>query len=84
MKEIRVLGCYVENRIAEAGEVQGVLTKYGCNIKTRLGLHAVTDESCAVDGLIVLELCGAASECDALESALASCKGVRLQKMVFG
>ena len=83
MKEIRVLGCYVENRIAEASEIQGALTTYGCNIKTRLGLHAVTEDSCAMDGLIILELCGAASECDALEKALAACKGVKLQKMTF-
>lgn len=83
MKEIRILGCYVENRVAEAGEIQGVLTKFGCNVKTRLGLHAVTDGSCAVDGLIILELCGPAAECDALESALAACKGVKIQKMVF-
>ncbi|MBN1616028.1 MAG: hypothetical protein JW875_01850 [Spirochaetales bacterium] len=83
MKEIRVLGIHVENRIAEAGELQAILTRYGCNIKTRIGLHEVTDNHCSTNGLIILELCGEVSEWDALEHDLKACKGTKVQKMVF-
>ena len=54
MKEICVLGIFVADRIVEAGEVQKCLTKYGCNIKTRIGLHDVDDNQCSVNGLIIL------------------------------
>lgn len=83
MKEIRVLGIYVENRIAEAGEVQTILTKYGCYIKTRIGLHEVSEGQCSTNGLIILELCGEPKEWDHIEKELKSCKGVKLQKMAF-
>ena len=83
MKEIRVLGVALENRISEAKEVQAILTQYGCNIKTRLGLHNVDDNQCSTNGLLILELCGDPKEWDALESALKNCKGVKLGKMSF-
>lgn len=83
MKEIRILGLYLENRISEAKEVQGILTQYGCNIKTRLGLHAVDENQCSTNGLMLLELCGDPKEWDALEKALKACSGVKLQKMSF-
>ncbi len=83
MKEIRVLGVYVENRIAEASEVQALLTEFGCSIKTRLGLHEVDDNQCSTNGLIILELCGSRDDMDSLESRLKALKGVSVQKMVF-
>lgn len=83
MKEIRILGVYVENRVAEAKEVQGILTQYGCNIKTRLGLHEVDESHCATNGLMLLELTGEAKDQDALEKALVACKGVTVKKMTF-
>ena len=83
MKETRILGVYLENRVAEAGEVQGILTKYGCSIKTRLGLHEADADRCSSHGLILLELAGDAAEWDKLEKDLAACKGVRVGKMSF-
>ncbi len=83
MKEICVLGVYVENRIAEASEVQALLTEFGCSIKTRLGLHEVDDNQCSTNGLIILELCGSRDDMDSLESRLKALKGVSVQKMVF-
>lgn len=83
MKEIRVLGVHVENRVAEAGEIQGILTKYGCNIKTRIGLHEASEDSCGTNGLIILELGGNSADWDALEKGLNSCKGTKVQRMSF-
>jgi len=83
MKEIRVLGIHVENRVAEAGEIQGILSKYGCSIKTRIGLHEASEDQCSTDGLIILELGGNAADWDALEKALRASKGTKVQKMSF-
>ena len=58
---IRILGIQVTNRFQLAGEVQKVLTRYGCSIKTRLGLNDEDMESDAA-GLIILELTGDENE----------------------
>ena len=39
-------------------KVQEVLTKYGCNIKTRLGLHDGVLEQCSDVGFIMIEFVG--------------------------
>jgi hypothetical protein len=48
----------IDHRSTEAVKVQSILTDFGCNIKVRLGLHEVSKEFCANDGLIVLEVEG--------------------------
>ncbi|HNU54321.1 MAG TPA: hypothetical protein PLL58_01130 [Candidatus Syntrophosphaera sp.] len=48
----------IDRRSTEAASVQSILTDYGCNIKVRLGLHEVSKEFCANDGLIILEVEG--------------------------
>jgi hypothetical protein len=82
-KEIRVLGVLITNREKEAGTLQGILTKFGCSIKTRLGLHEISDDLCSPCGLILLELLGDTSEMDKLEKELGLLSGVQLKKMVF-
>ena len=39
-----------------APKVQELLTKHGCIIKTRLGLHEASTNSCSQSGLIILDL----------------------------
>ena len=46
----------VEPRVSTAPIVQDILTKYGCIIHTRIGLHEATKDSCSNSGLIVLNL----------------------------
>ena len=82
-KEIRILGVLIHDRQKEAGDVQKVLTKYGCSIKTRLGLHEVSDDLCSTSGLVLLELFGDAGEMDKLEKELDAVAGAQVQKMVF-
>ncbi len=48
----------IDHRTTEATRVQGILTDFGCNIKVRLGLHEISKEFCANDGLVVLEVEG--------------------------
>jgi hypothetical protein len=82
-KEIRILGVLITNRVKEAGKVQGILTKFGCSIKTRLGLHEISTDLCSPCGLILLELLGDTTEMDKLEQELEALAGVQLKKMVF-
>jgi hypothetical protein len=82
-KEIRILGVLITDRQKEAGKVQTVLSKFGCSIKTRLGLHEVIDDLCSSSGLIILELTGAASDMDKLEKELKEIGGTQTQRMIF-
>jgi hypothetical protein len=82
-KEIRILGVLITDRQKEAGKVQALLTKFGCSIKTRLGLHEVTDNLCSSSGLIILELTGEIAEMDMLEKELKTIGGIQSQRMIF-
>ncbi len=82
-KEIRILGVLIVNREKAAGNIQSILTKFGCTIKTRLGIHEISNDLCSPCGLILLELIGDTSEMDKLEKELDQLRGVQLKKMVF-
>jgi len=73
-----ILGIHVTDRLEEASAVQ-----YGCNIKTRIGLHQVEGNVCSPRGLILLELVGDKGPCEELAGKLAALEGVELQQMVF-
>lgn len=83
MDEIIVLGIYIQERSKNALAVQNLLTKFGCSIKTRLGLHEVVDGFCSNSGLILIELTGDKTEMDNLEKELKKLSEVEIQKMVF-
>jgi len=51
----RIMVIRVGQRLANAEHLQGILSRFGCIIKVRLGLHEAGD-ACAPDGLIVLQL----------------------------
>ncbi|MDP4094151.1 MAG: hypothetical protein Q8920_14540, partial [Bacillota bacterium] len=55
--------------------VQEILTKYGCAIKMRLGLHE-TDGVCSDEGLILLHMGDDGEVVNELEAELNSVKGV--------
>ncbi|GAB1468335.1 hypothetical protein MASR2M64_10520 [Candidatus Cloacimonadota bacterium] len=69
----------IDHRSTEAAVVQDILTQYGCNIKVRLGLHEVSKEFCANDGLIVLEVEGKQDELSAMLTALKAVNYVQAQ-----
>lgn len=52
----------VEKRKNTALKVQEVLTKYGCSIKIRLGLHDFSAATCSEEALIFLELASGKNE----------------------
>jgi hypothetical protein len=78
-----ILGVQVTNRVERVPDVQALFTEYGCNIKTRLGLHQVSESTCSTVGLMILEMHGDESKANELESKLATISGVHVQKMVF-
>ncbi len=83
MNELRILGILIPDRVKDAVKIQQALTKYGCSIKTRLGLHEASSETCARNGLIILELTGKKEDWDALEKELMAVEGLKIQKMSF-
>ena len=83
MRKRIILGVQVTNRVKNALQVQEILTKFGCNIKTRLGLHEVTEAVCSTIGLLILEMYGDPSEIRDMESRLKAVHGIVVKKMVF-
>lgn len=78
-----IVGIHVDDRIKRASDVQQLLTDYGCNIKTRIGLHEVTGQFCAGFGLILLEMIGDPEKVRELVQKLDAIDGVSVQQMVF-
>ena len=78
-----ILGVHITDRVKKASEVQQVFSEYGCNIKTRLGLHPVEAGYCSPNGLILLELVGDDKVSAALRDKLCAIGGVDVQEMVF-
>lgn len=84
MQEKRLIyGVLLTNRLVEAAPVQQLFTEYGCNIKTRLGLHSVDDSFCSAKGLVLLEMFGDETRCHELGEKLAAIEGVEVQSMEF-
>ncbi len=82
-KEIRILGVKVTNRNQEAETVQRILTRFGCCIKMRLGLHENAKNPCTPYGLILLELYGNPQDMENLEKELNALEGIETKKMSF-
>lgn len=85
MKEPRhiVLGVHITDRIHHAHQVQDLLTEYGCSIKTRIGLHTVSDKYCSPNGLLLLEMAGDEKPIFEMIDKLRAVEGVDLQQMIF-
>ena len=79
----RILGVHVTERVSRAGNIQALFSEYGCNIKTRVGLHEVDAGFCSPNGLILLELFGDDATCDALRDKLGAIDGIEVKEMVF-
>lgn len=80
--DIRILGINILNRKVLSNDIQKILTRYGCSIKTRLGLNDF-EEELDEGGLILLELIGDRGEWVKLENELYNLEGVEIAKMDF-
>ncbi|HEX9062571.1 MAG TPA: hypothetical protein VF941_20545 [Clostridia bacterium] len=71
-----IMAVLINHRTSKAPKVQEVLTKHGCKIKMRLGLHE-TDNVCSEEGLVILHLDGSSEEIKELETDLNGMEGVK-------
>jgi hypothetical protein len=77
-----IIGVHVVDREAHAEGVQQVFTRFGSQIKTRLGLHDVHDGFSSSNGLIVLEMLDSPETSQMLDE-LKSMPGIDVESMVF-
>jgi ribose 5-phosphate isomerase len=75
-----LMGVLINHRSENAKEVQETLTKHGCIIKMRLGLHEA-DNVCSEEGLIILHLGGDETERRNLEEDLNNIEGVTAKSL---
>ena len=80
-KKVEILGILVERNHDVIISVQKILTAYGCNIRTRLGVNELFFGEPA--GLIILELKGEEKQRLLLEKELKELKQVHVRTMVF-
>lgn len=78
-----IFGICIKERLKDAASIQSLLTKYGCNIKTRLGLHDVDENFCSGSGIIILELIGNFDDINNFEKEAQAIAGIEIQKMIF-
>lgn len=83
MTKTVILGILLRKRMATSTSLQEILSKYGCSIKTRIGIHHASDNVCSPDGVILLDVVGEESEIQNLENDLRNIDGADVQKMVF-
>lgn len=69
----------VDSRENNAVKVQDILTRYGCAIKVRLGLHDIPSNACSSTGLIILEVEG--DQVPDLEEVLGQVEGIVVKKV---
>lgn len=80
----QIMGIQVGNREEDAIKLQEILTKNGCIIKTRIGLHESSKEFCATTGLIILEfLSDNDDDIKLMEKELEELTSLVVKKMVF-
>ena len=77
-----VMGVRLDKRNDTSIEFQKILTKFGCIIKTRLGLHNVSCGVCAPNGIILLELIDD-EEANNFRKELETIEGIEIQTMHF-
>ena len=78
-----ILGVHITDRVKEAVEVQSLLTEYGSQIQTRLGLHEIEKGASAPNGLILLEMVEPDDRIQELADKLNALEGVEVQSLVF-
>ncbi|MDR2251513.1 MAG: hypothetical protein LBD98_01565 [Endomicrobium sp.] len=67
----------VEKRNSCAAKIQEALTNSGCQIRTRLGIHDSSSDSCSDKGLIILEILSEEELIKPLLTKLENLDGVR-------
>lgn len=78
-----ILGVHITDRLKEAVEVQKLLTAYGHQIKTRLGLHEISSGKAGLNGILLLEMVEPVDGVRQLQAKLNAIQGVEVKGMDF-
>jgi hypothetical protein len=78
-----VVGVHITERVKHAGEVQKVFTEFGCQIRTRLGLHEADKGVCSPNGMILLDMVDDDAKVGAFKKKLLAIDGIEVQSMIF-
>ncbi|HVN95717.1 MAG TPA: hypothetical protein VMT62_04765 [Syntrophorhabdaceae bacterium] len=78
-----ICGVHITERLKHALEVQQILTEFGGNIKTRLGLHELSVAGEGPNGLLVIEFVGTDATFKKFTQKLGKVVGVEVKQMVF-
>jgi len=77
-----IIGLKLGDRCNNSCDLQGILTEFGCSIRTRLGLHPITSECCYPYGIILLEVVDDVKAKE-LEVKLCEIENIEIQRMIF-
>ncbi len=80
--ECNIMIVGIGERSKRSPKVQEVLSRFGCSIKMRLGLHEA-GSVCSEEGVLILQLTGEKAEMKALEKALNDLDDVKAKMVVF-
>jgi len=83
MKQTKIIGILIRDRIKEAGRLQALLSKHNDIIQSRLGSHELSEEVCSRVGIIVITLSGNPSTWEIFENELAAIGGLEVKNMTF-
>ena len=75
-----IIGVKIPNRISTSPIFQDIVSKYGCIIKTRIGLHSNCNNVCTSHGIIILEIVDG-SDVAGFKKALTSIDGITIDSM---
>lgn len=78
-----IMAITLEARNKFAPNLQEILTRHGCIISMRLGLHETSKDLCAERGLILLQLCGEEEEISALKKDLSKIQEIKVNTMLI-
>jgi hypothetical protein len=78
-----ICGIHITERLQHALQVQQVLTEFGGNIKTRLGLHEVGDTGDGPNGVVLIEFVGSEAAFNEFAQRLGGIVGVEVKQIVF-
>jgi hypothetical protein len=83
MADTTILGVLLRKRTQTSESFQEIISRHGCIIKTRIGIHNVSNNVCSQDGVILLDVIGDNAAISALEKDIMAIDGAEIQKMSF-
>lgn len=77
-----ILGVRLNDRVHDSVIFQKIISEFGCDINTRIGLHRVHNDACPRTGVILMEIIHNEKAVD-IEKALLQIENIEIQRMVF-